>query len=256
MQWIVVLLMALALGAGCGGRDEAQPAAVAEAPVENAPAAAADSAQIAAWKAMTGREKAQAREAQQEYAKGYDLLYGLPAERDRAQGNVHLRKAAELGHRRAQAMLGANYFKGRGVTRDYDEAVHWLQIAAEDGDPLAQRLLGEAYRDGRGVEKDPVLALKWLALSGRGGSVAARFMAQGHAATLTPQKRREALLMVREWRIAHGLPVKEWREEAAPEAAGGEPPAAEESAPAEPTAGGEPAAQEPAVRAEPARSGA
>ena len=41
------------------------------------------------------------------------------------------RKSAEQGHAGAQSNLGVLYDYGRGVTRDYKEAVEWFRKSAE-----------------------------------------------------------------------------------------------------------------------------
>ena len=48
------------------------------------------------------------------------------------------------------------YFKGRGVSRDYNEAAKWYNKAAEQGVAYAQNNLGSMYYDGRGVSRDYV----------------------------------------------------------------------------------------------------
>jgi len=41
-----------------------------------------------------------------------------------------IRASAEQGDADAQALLGAMYFNGKGVTQDYKEAVKWYRKAA------------------------------------------------------------------------------------------------------------------------------
>jgi TPR repeat protein len=48
------------------------------------------------------------------------------------------------------------YAKGRGVARDYGEAVRWYRMAAEQGDAGAQNNHGIMYALGEGVPQDPV----------------------------------------------------------------------------------------------------
>ena len=59
-----------------------------------------------------------------------------------------LKRAAELGHIKAQYYLGDCYHYGfRGVSQDYVEAVKWYRKAAEQGYAWAQYDLGNMYRD-------------------------------------------------------------------------------------------------------------
>jgi len=44
-----------------------------------------------------------------------------------------LKASAEQGDSEAQFMLGGMYYKGQGVTRDYQKGLKWLKKAAEQG---------------------------------------------------------------------------------------------------------------------------
>jgi TPR repeat protein len=72
---------------------------------------------------------------------------------------------AEQGDPAAQSYLGFMFETGRGVPRNYTEAVMWYRRAAEQGDSLAQYSLGLLYDKGQGVPRDIVEANKWLNLS-------------------------------------------------------------------------------------------
>ena len=65
-----------------------------------------------------------------------------------------LRQAAEQGAAQAQNRLGGMYEHGRGVGKDYVEAVRWYRKAAAQGFAGAQNNLGVMYSRGRGVGKD------------------------------------------------------------------------------------------------------
>lgn len=60
---------------------------------------------------------------------GFSYLESNPQEPQQAFG--WFRKAAVQGHSPAQAMLGAMYYDGLGVQRDYNQALAWYQKAAE-----------------------------------------------------------------------------------------------------------------------------
>jgi len=76
------------------------------------------------------------------------------------------RKAAERGDARAQSSLGSMYMDGRGVAKDYAQALFWLRKAAEQGDTGAYARLGVMYANGWGVAKDCTQARVWLRKSG------------------------------------------------------------------------------------------
>ena len=80
-----------------------------------------------------------------------------------------LRKAAAVGDAEAQTKLGERYHKGRGVRKNYKEAVKWYHKAAEQGDAAGQYNLGLMYRIGRGVPKDYVAAYAWYRLAAYSG---------------------------------------------------------------------------------------
>jgi len=71
-------------------------------------------------------------------------------------------KAAEQGDAQAQNNLGVYYYSGKGVTKDYKEAVKWYQKAAEQGLANAQINLGVCYFCGHGVTQDYTKAVKWF----------------------------------------------------------------------------------------------
>lgn len=58
---------------------------------------------------------------------------------------------------------GVDYIKGRGVARNYAEAVKWFRKAAERGLVEAQYNLGLVYHhQGAGVTQNDVEAVKWF----------------------------------------------------------------------------------------------
>ena len=57
------------------------------------------------------------------------------------------------------------YEDGKGVARDYAEAVKWYRLAAEQGDATGQINLGAMYYQGRGVAQDYVRAYMWADLA-------------------------------------------------------------------------------------------
>ncbi|MDB4521411.1 sel1 repeat family protein [Akkermansiaceae bacterium] len=80
-----------------------------------------------------------------------------------------VRERAEAGDAEAQSNLGAMYYTGNGVPKDYVEAVKWTRKAAEQGDAEAQATLGIMYQTGEGVPQDYAEAVKWYRRSAEQG---------------------------------------------------------------------------------------
>lgn len=71
------------------------------------------------------------------------------------------RKAAEQGHVKAQFYLGEMYLRGQGTPEDYAEALEWIQKAAKQNDSNAEAGLGYIYHNGKGVPQDYAEAANW-----------------------------------------------------------------------------------------------
>jgi TPR repeat protein len=54
-------------------------------------------------------------------------------------------------HPPAYTGFGVLYYYGRGVKRDYGEAMRWYRKAADQGDAFAQNNVGWLYANGLGV---------------------------------------------------------------------------------------------------------
>ena len=80
------------------------------------------------------------------------------------------RKAAEQGFAAAQYNLGLMYVNGRGVPEDIKEAVKWYRKAAAQGDAQAQGGLGVMYGLGLGVLQDYVTAYAWANIATANGN--------------------------------------------------------------------------------------
>jgi TPR repeat protein len=58
--------------------------------------------------------------------------------------------------------LGKLYYEGKGVTRDYVEALRLFRQAADLGDPQAMINIGVMYQHGQAVRKDGAEAARWF----------------------------------------------------------------------------------------------
>jgi len=68
---------------------------------------------------------------------------------------------AEMGNITAQFYLGDMYRKGKGVSKNNEQAFYWYKKAAEQGLAAAQRFLGEMYRTGEGIVENDEQAFYW-----------------------------------------------------------------------------------------------
>ena len=93
----------------------------------------------------------------------------LVAKYARQRATEEDRRLAEEGDADAQALLAVVYYNGRGVRRDYAEALRWARLAAEQGNVRGQSLLGAAYYSGNGVARDPAEAARWARLAAEQG---------------------------------------------------------------------------------------
>ncbi|MBI3441868.1 MAG: sel1 repeat family protein [Proteobacteria bacterium] len=76
----------------------------------------------------------------------------------------NIQAKAERGEAGAQLELSDLFYGGRGVAKDYAEAVKWCRKAAEQGYDLAQLKLGSFYHQGQGVAQDYAEAYFWFSL--------------------------------------------------------------------------------------------
>jgi hypothetical protein len=105
--------------------------------------------------------KAPPPQAEADYRRGRDYAEGRGVTKDYAEAVRRFRKAAEQGHAGAQNSLGFAYWDGQGVTKDRAEAARWYRKAAEQGHAQAQYMLGSAYLRGAGVAEDFAEAVIW-----------------------------------------------------------------------------------------------
>ena len=96
---------------------------------------------------------------------------------------------------------------GRGVPKDYAEAVRWYHLAADQGAANAQGNLGIMYALGWGVPQDDDEAHMWpnLAAAQSSGADRERLVKARDAAaeSITPDQLAEAQRLAREWDAAH-----------------------------------------------------
>lgn len=74
-----------------------------------------------------------------------------------------------------QCEIGDEYFFGRGVERDVEEAAKWYAMSAERGYAVAQYNLGLMYETGHGVEKDEKKSMKYYRMAAEQGHAPAEY---------------------------------------------------------------------------------
>jgi TPR repeat protein len=71
-----------------------------------------------------------------------------------------LREKAEFGDAKAMSDLGATYYQGVELPRDYPTAFKWFERSSRAGYTLAFVNMATCYREGHGVPKDEKKALE------------------------------------------------------------------------------------------------
>lgn len=106
-----------------------------------------------------------------EAALGELLLRGDGLPRDDARALTLLEKSARAGHGPAAFRLGFLLSRGEnGAARDPARAIAYFRAAAAAGEPEAFFNLGAAHASGRGVKRDYAEALAWLTVAKRRGA--------------------------------------------------------------------------------------
>lgn len=95
--------------------------------------------------------------------------YGKGVPKDYSEALRLYRKSAEQGYVKAEFSLSTMYGDGRGVPPDAVEAERWCRKAAEQGDPLAEEGLGYLYYRGEGVAQNLSEAARWYRKSAEQG---------------------------------------------------------------------------------------
>lgn len=137
------------------------------------------------------------------------LMYymGRGVARDYKQALTWHRKAAMQGKSDAQYVVGAMYYTGNAVPQDHKTAISWFRKAAEQGHAEAQHALGLMYRyQAAGMPQDVVLAYMLWNLAAASGNANAVEQRAAIARRMTPEQIEEAQAMSRSWRPGTPLP--------------------------------------------------
>jgi hypothetical protein len=101
---------------------------------------------------------------------------GKGVRRDYAEALRWYRKAADQDNAKAEYAIGYMYYNGEGVPRDDAQAVGWCRKAAEHGESRAEYVLGDSYYYGRGVPQDRSVAAQWYRRAAEHGSARAQYV--------------------------------------------------------------------------------
>ncbi len=127
------------------------------------------------------RAAAERGEAEAQYLLGLQYREGDGLDKNPAEAEKWLRRAAQAGSTEAQTALGSL----QAVSEDQDkltEAAKWLLKAADQGSVQAQQALGDLYRSHPGLSGDPVAAQRWYVQAAAAGQPqAARALAEMYA---------------------------------------------------------------------------
>ena len=114
--------------------------------------------------------KAQSGDTKAQTFLGNCYYGGKGVAKDYGQAVYWYRKAADQGHAPAQYNLGTCYDDGKGVSQNYSQAVYWYRKAADQDHASAQNSLGYCYRHGNGVDKSDTQAVYWYRKSAEQGN--------------------------------------------------------------------------------------
>ena len=153
-------------------------------------------------------ELADQGDARSQMTLGAWYFYGRGVPKDYARAHQWLNLAATEGDSFAQALLGRMYARGQGVSQDFQQAVKWYQLGAAQGNSLAQYDLGLSYFPGKGVLQDFVFAHKWLNLAAAQGVKEAINFRDSLARKMTSSQLAEAQKLAREFKPKKENPKK------------------------------------------------
>jgi len=147
--------------------------------------------------------EAEQGDANAQFSLGLQYYQGKGVKKDYYEAVKWFRKAAEQGNVKAQFDLGAAYYMGNGIDQNIHEAEKWIRKAAEQRDTDGQYFLGRMYQEGSGLPKDIVLAYMWFSLAAEENNQTAQTKKSEIEKTMTPTQIAEAHHKIEEWVSKH-----------------------------------------------------
>lgn len=157
-----------------------------------------------ALKEVTPLAKAGMADAQ--HLLGLMYYMGRGVVRDYAQAMTWHRKAALQGKADAQYVVGAMYYTGNAVPQDQKQAISWFRKAAEQGHAEAQLAMGLMYRYHAGVPQDKVIAYMLWNLAAANGNMNAAEQRAAISKQMSQEQIDEAQAMSSKWKPGTSLP--------------------------------------------------
>ena len=112
-----------------------------------------------------------------QYNRGQKYYFGKGVPKNYAEAMRWYLKAAQRRHSGALGQIGLMYYEGKGVPKNYAEAMRWFRKAAEMRYSLGYYYIGNMYYHGQGVPKNYAEAMRWF----RKAAGKKRGIAQAHA---------------------------------------------------------------------------
>ncbi len=111
--------------------------------------------------------------------------------------------AAEQADINAQTFMGASYYLGLNVAKNYTEAAKWYTKAAEQGSVVAQNIIGAMNEKGKGVPEDYAKAAMWYTLSEKSGDHYGRIYKENIEKRMDPAQIAVARKLTQKWLDEH-----------------------------------------------------
>jgi TPR repeat protein len=111
--------------------------------------------------ALTGLATAAAGDLEQWWEDAIGAAWEGVQREERSAALSKVRRLAEEGDANAQFELGEAYYEGRGLPRDYAEALDWFRKAAAQSHLYANSNLGDIYEKGEGIPANRAEAVRY-----------------------------------------------------------------------------------------------
>ena len=129
-----------------------------------------------------------------DFGDGFDAY----TNKDYATAYQNFQKSARLGDANAMWFLCIMHKLGRGVQKDYFEAIRWCRLAIKGKNRFAINTLADFYAQGLGVPQNYTIAHMWYIISAISGESSFIQRRDKLEMRMTPQQIAEAQRMARE----------------------------------------------------------
>lgn len=133
--------------------------------------------------------------AEAQFKLGALYFHGSQIAKDYPKAANYLAKAAAQGHGNAAMLLANQYLAGNGVPQDAVKSFALMRQAAEGGLPGAQAILAIYYGEGTGTTIDLVRSCAWFDIAAAQGVEEAQRELMASVKKLTPNQIAEATVL-------------------------------------------------------------